>query len=84
MPDEALTALMKNFSLTERINLMFRAEAVNIINHPNCYCPLNAWDSAVICGSSPFAALCDTCGTLSSFRGFATFRRSRTNAAAGD
>ena len=43
---EVDTALMKNFTLTERINLMFRAEAFNIINHPNYYGPLNAWDSA--------------------------------------
>jgi hypothetical protein len=37
---------MKNFTLTERFNPMFRAEAFNIINHPNYYGPLNAWDSA--------------------------------------
>ena len=43
---EVDTALMKNFILTERINLMFRAEAFNVINHPNYYGPLNAWDSA--------------------------------------
>jgi hypothetical protein len=42
---EVDTALMKNFTLTERFNLMFRAEAFNIINHPNYYGPLNAWDS---------------------------------------
>jgi Carboxypeptidase regulatory-like domain len=43
---EVDTALMKNFALTERLRLMFRAEAFNIINHPNYYGPLNAWDSA--------------------------------------
>jgi hypothetical protein len=31
---------------SRRINLMFRAEAFNVINHPNYYGPLNAWDSA--------------------------------------
>jgi hypothetical protein len=40
------TALMKNFRLTERLGLMFRAEAFNIFNHPNYYGPVNAWDSA--------------------------------------
>ena len=39
-------ALMKNFRLTERLGLMFRAEAFNILNHPNYYGPVNAWDSA--------------------------------------
>jgi hypothetical protein len=40
------TALMKNFRLTERFGLMFRAEAFNVINHPNYYAPVNAISSA--------------------------------------
>jgi hypothetical protein len=39
-------ALLKNFRLTERFTLMFRAEAFNIINHPNYYDPLNELSSA--------------------------------------
>jgi hypothetical protein len=40
------TALLKNFKLTERFGLLFRAEAFNVINHPNYFAPFNAWDSA--------------------------------------
>jgi hypothetical protein len=28
-------SLLKNFSLPERFNLQFRAEALNVLNHPN-------------------------------------------------
>jgi hypothetical protein len=44
--DEVDTALLKTFKLTERYGLLFRAEAFNVINHPNYYAPLNAWDTA--------------------------------------
>ncbi len=40
------TALAKTFALTERFGLLFRAEAFNIINHPNYYGPLNAWNTS--------------------------------------
>ncbi|MGA9875480.1 MAG: hypothetical protein WBQ21_06705, partial [Solirubrobacteraceae bacterium] len=40
------TAIMKNFTLTERLGLMFRAEAFNVINHPNYYGPVSAISSA--------------------------------------
>lgn len=43
---EVDTALMKNFALTERYGLTFRAEAFNVINHPNYYAPFNAWDTS--------------------------------------
>ncbi|MGH9469228.1 MAG: hypothetical protein ACRD1N_02665 [Terriglobia bacterium] len=32
-------ALMKNFPLTERVQLQFRVNAVNVLNHPNFYQP---------------------------------------------
>jgi hypothetical protein len=43
---EVDTALLKNFALSDRFGLIFRAEAFNVINHPNYFAPLNAWDSA--------------------------------------
>jgi len=39
-------ALIKNFKLTERWNLMFRAEAFNLLNHANYFGPNSAWASA--------------------------------------
>ena len=44
--DEVDTALLKNFALTERFGLMFRAEAFNVINHANYFGPLVARDTA--------------------------------------
>ncbi len=38
-------ALLKTFALTDRFGLMFRAEAFNVINHPNYFDPLVARDS---------------------------------------
>ncbi len=43
---EVDTALQKTFALTQRFHLLFRAEAFNVINHPNYYAPLNAWNTA--------------------------------------
>ena len=40
------TALAKTFALTERFGLLFRAEAFNVINHPNYYAPFNQWNNA--------------------------------------
>jgi hypothetical protein len=34
-------SLLKNTSLTERVNLQFRAEAFNLFNHPNFNLPDN-------------------------------------------
>lgn len=39
-------ALMKNFKLSERWNLMFRTEAFNLLNHSNLFQPLTEWSSA--------------------------------------
>lgn len=39
-------ALMKNFRLSERWNLMFRTEAFNLFNHSNLYQPLTEWNDA--------------------------------------
>ena len=44
--DEVDAALMKNFRLRERLGLMFRFEVFNIINHPNYYDPINAYNAA--------------------------------------
>jgi hypothetical protein len=38
--------MMKEFPVTNRLRVMFRAEAFNIINHPNFFGPLNEWDTA--------------------------------------
>ena len=43
---EVDTAVVKNFKLTSRFVLVFRAEAFNAINHPNYYAPLNAYDAS--------------------------------------
>lgn len=40
------TALAKTFKLTERFGMLFRAEAFNVINHPNYFAPLVTWNTA--------------------------------------
>ncbi len=40
------SALLKTFPITERIGLLFRAEAFNVINHANYFAPLVARDTA--------------------------------------
>ncbi len=44
--DQVDNALMKTFALTDRYGLMFRAEAFNVINHPNYYAPVNNLDTS--------------------------------------
>ena len=43
---EVDSALLKTFPLTERVGLLFRAEAFNVINHANYFAPLVARDTA--------------------------------------
>ena len=40
------TGLNKTFALTDRFALEFRAEAFNVINHPNYFAPLNNFSTA--------------------------------------
>jgi len=55
------SGLMKNFAVTERFNLQFRAEAFNVLNHPNFDNPRNATTGSPTITSSVFGQLC--CGT---------------------
>ncbi len=57
------SGLIKNFKLTERINLQFRAEAFNVLNHPNFNNPRNASSGTPRVNSSLFAQTC--CSTTS-------------------
>jgi len=55
------TGLLKDFKITERFNLQFRAEAFNVLNHPNFENPRNATSGSPTVTSSVFGQTC--CGT---------------------
>jgi hypothetical protein len=55
--------LLKNFVVTERVKLQFRAEAFNVLNHPNFASPLAASTGSPTITSTVFGQTC--CSTVS-------------------
>jgi len=60
------SGLTKNFKLTERFNLQFRAEAFNVLNHPNFENPRNASSGSPRVNSSLFGRTCCSTSSLPS------------------
>jgi len=52
------SGLLKDFKITERFNLQFRAEAFNVLNHPNFENPRNATSGSPTVTSSVFGQTC--------------------------
>ncbi|HYL77828.1 MAG TPA: TonB-dependent receptor [Bryobacteraceae bacterium] len=57
------SGLAKNFTITERVKLQFRAEAFNVLNHPNFASPLAASVGSPTITSTVFGQTC--CSTVS-------------------
>ena len=57
------SGLLKDFSITERFTLQFRAEVFNLLNHPNWENPRNATSGSPNLQSSTFGQVC--CSTAS-------------------
>ena len=57
------SGLLKNFKITERVSLQFRAEAFNVLNHPNFQNPRNASSGTPRVNNNLFAQTC--CSTTS-------------------
>jgi hypothetical protein len=60
------SGLTKNFALTERFNLQFRAEFFNILNHANFENPRNATSGSPSLTSTAFAQTCCVASSLPS------------------
>jgi hypothetical protein len=60
------SGLMKNFKLTERFNLQFRAEFFNVLNHPNFENPRNATVGSPTITSTNFGTVCCSEAAISS------------------
>jgi Carboxypeptidase regulatory-like domain/TonB dependent receptor/TonB-dependent Receptor Plug Domain len=58
--------LLKNFSITERFKLQFRAEIFNMLNHPNFENPRNASVGSPTITSSNFGTVCCTTAAVQS------------------
>jgi hypothetical protein len=54
--------IAKNFQMTERVNMQFRAEGFNALNHPNFDNPVNASVSSPAITSTVFGGTC--CATV--------------------
>jgi hypothetical protein len=60
------SGLTKNFHITEAVNLQFRAEFFNVLNHPNFENPRNSTSGSATLTSSVFGQTCCVTAALPS------------------
>ncbi len=60
------SGLLKKFHLTERLNIQFRAEFFNVLNHPNFENPRNATSGSATITSSVFGQTCCSTAAVAS------------------